>query len=65
MIEGSSVVLTATGTEPDDAALTFEWDLNLNGTYETSGQTVSFSAAALQAPRLMDGRRPRYRADRA
>ena len=50
MIEGTSVALTATGTEPDDAALTFEWDLNLNGTYETSGQTVSFSAAALEAP---------------
>ena len=49
-IEGTSVALTATGTEPDDAALTFEWDLNLNGTYETSGQTVSFSAAALEAP---------------
>ena len=49
-IEGTSVGLTATGTEPDDAALTFEWDLNMNGTYETSGQTVSFSAAALEAP---------------
>ena len=35
---------------PDDAALTYEWDLDSNGSYETAGQSVSFSAAALEAP---------------
>ena len=50
VIEGSSVELTATGTEPDGADLTYEWDLDGNGSYETSDQTVTFSAAGLQAP---------------
>ena len=50
MVEGTSVDLTATGTVPDDAALTYEWDLDINGSYETAGQSVSFSAAALEAP---------------
>jgi predicted extracellular nuclease len=50
VIEGSSVGLTATGTEPDDGTLIYEWDLDNDGSYETTGRSVTFSAAALQAP---------------
>ena len=41
--EGSSVTLTATGTDPEGQPLTYAWDLNNNGTFETPGQSVSFA----------------------
>jgi len=42
--EGSSITLTATGNDPEGGALTYAWDLDNNGTFETPGQSVSFSA---------------------
>jgi Bacterial Ig-like domain len=42
--EGGSVSVTANGLDPEGGALTYEWDLDGNGSYETPGQTVSFSA---------------------
>lgn len=48
--EGGSVSVDATGSDPEDDTLTYEWDLDNDGTYETSGETVAFSAAALNAP---------------
>jgi predicted extracellular nuclease len=42
--EGSSINLTATGNDPEGGALTYAWDLDNNGSFETPGQTVSFSA---------------------
>ena len=41
--EGSSVTLTASGTDPEVQPLTYAWDLDNNGTFETSGQSVSFA----------------------
>ncbi len=48
--EGGAVGLSATGTDPEGGALAFAWDLDDNGTFETAGQTASFSAAGLDGP---------------
>ena len=48
--EGSSVTLTATGTDPEGQPLTYAWDLDNNGTFETPGQSVTFDASTLTAP---------------
>ena len=53
--EGGTVTLTATGNDPEDGALTYAWDLDGNGTFETTGQSVSFTAG--RRSRLADGRR--------
>ena len=49
--EGGSIPLDGTGsTDPDNDALTYEWDLDNNGSFETTGATPTFSAAALDGP---------------
>jgi uncharacterized protein len=50
VIEGDSVSLSATGVDPEGSAVTFAWDLDDNGSFETPGQTVSFSSAGITAP---------------
>jgi hypothetical protein len=42
--EGGSTTLTATGSDPDGDTLTYAWDLNGDGTFETSGQSVTYTA---------------------
>jgi hypothetical protein len=48
--EGGSVLLTATGSDPNGDAPAYAWDLDNNGTFETAGQSVTFDAAALDGP---------------
>jgi YVTN family beta-propeller protein len=48
--EGSSINVTATGSDIDDDVLIYRWDLDGDGVFETTGQTVIFSAAALDGP---------------
>ena len=48
--EGASVSLAATGSDPESDALTFAWDLDDNGTFETSGQNVTFAAGTRDGP---------------
>jgi predicted extracellular nuclease len=43
--EGGSVSLSATGNDPEGGPLTYAWDLDNNGSFERSGQSVTFSAA--------------------
>jgi predicted extracellular nuclease len=50
VVEGGSVLVTATGNDPDGGTLTYAWDLDNNGSFETPGQSVIFSAASLTAP---------------
>lgn len=47
--EGGSVVVTAFGNDPDSDALTFAWDLDNNGSFETPGQSATFGALGLHA----------------
>ncbi len=48
--EGNSITLSATGTDPENGPLTYAWDLDNNGTFETLGQSVTFAAPANSAP---------------
>jgi hypothetical protein len=48
--EGGSVLVMASGSDPDGDPLIYAWDLDDNGTFETSGQSVTFSAADLDGP---------------
>ena len=48
--EGGSVSVTATGNDPENGSLTYAWDLDGNGSFETPGQTVTFSAVGLDGP---------------
>ena len=48
--EGGSVAVSASGTDPEGGPVSFAWDLDGNGTFETPGQSVAFSAAAIDGP---------------
>ncbi len=48
--EGSFLLVTATGSDPDGEQLTYAWDLNNDGIFEEPGQTVLFPAGNLDGP---------------
>ena len=50
VIEGAKVTLTAEGSDLEDTELTYAWDLDNNGSYETPGKSVEFNSAGISAP---------------
>jgi YVTN family beta-propeller protein len=49
--EGGSVPLIGSGSDPDAGdTLTFAWDLDGDGTFETPGQNITFSAVNINGP---------------
>src|SRR6185503_17097200 len=48
--EGTSTIVSATGTDPEGDELTYEWDLDNDGQFETAGQEVIFFALTLNGP---------------
>lgn len=49
VVEGGRVVLRASGSDPE-GPMTYAWDLDANGTFETPGLHPAFSAARLDGP---------------
>jgi hypothetical protein len=50
--EGGTAVLGATGSDPEGGALTYAWDLDDNGSFETSGASPTFAAGTLDGPSI-------------
>lgn len=50
VVEGGAIILRASGNDPESGLLTYAWDLDNDGSFETPGQSASFSAAGLEAP---------------
>jgi hypothetical protein len=52
--EGSTITLDGTGSyDPDGDPIIYEWDLDNNGTYETTGPTPTFDASLMDGPALL------------
>ncbi len=48
--EGGEVVLSATATDAEGSVLSYAWDLDNDGTFETTGQSITVSVADLDGP---------------
>ena len=59
--EGGSVTVAATGSDPDGDAITYAWDLDNNGTFETAGSRRFSTPATGRRRRRCRCRRPTRR----
>ncbi len=50
MKQSETITLHATGVDPEGGPVSYAWDLDNNGTFETSGQEVPFSGAGKFGP---------------
>jgi uncharacterized repeat protein (TIGR01451 family) len=50
VLEGGSVLLAGSGADVESATLTFDWDLDNDGVFESPGATPTFSAATIAGP---------------
>ncbi len=50
VLEDGSATLTATAIDPEGEPLTFEWDLDNDGVFETPGRRVTFDATGISGP---------------
>ena len=50
VVEGGTVVATATATDPEGGAVVIEWDMDGDGIYEITGSSATFDAAAVDGP---------------
>lgn len=51
VVEGGTVAISATATDPDGDALSASWDLDGDGAFDdATGLTITFSAASLDGP---------------
>jgi secreted trypsin-like serine protease len=48
--EGGSVTLAGSGADPEGGAVTYSWDRDNNGSFETAGRSFRFSAARIDGP---------------
>ena len=64
VVEGRTVTVTATGTDPDDDTLTYAWDLDGNGTFETPGPERDVLGGRADRPGHQDHQRPGDRPER-
>ena len=48
VLVGQALTLSGTANDPNGDSLTYAWDLDGNGSFETPGQSVSFSAVGRQ-----------------
>jgi hypothetical protein len=48
--EGGTVAISAFGKDPEGGNLTYDWDLDSDGDFETSGKNADYSAVGLSSP---------------